>query len=199
MSLKARVFATHVSSLSDARYFAGMGATYIAIQVNPELPGYLAPEKFKEIAGWIAGPEFILQINGLNPEQIELAKKYYGIDSLLVSGKLIESNSGGERNYLPEIKASEFLQVKNRIHKLHPEIILVHVDLPETEMKSILNELIRFAENIFLGNISNTQTAEVYLNELPNLGFAVSGTPETQVGLKEYDFREFLEYLDSDL
>jgi phosphoribosylanthranilate isomerase len=199
MSLKARVFATHVSSLSDARYFAGMGATYIAIQVNPELPGYLAPEKFKEIAGWIAGPEFILQINGLNPEQIELAKKNYGIDSLLVSGKLIESNSGDERNYFPEINASEFLQVKDRIHKLHPEIILVHVDLPETDMKSILNELSLVAENIFLGNISSTQTAEVYLNEFPNLSFAVSGTPETQVGLKEYDFREFLEYLDSDL
>ena len=199
MSLKARVFATHVSSLSDARYFAGMGAGYIAIQVNTELPGYLAPEKFKEIAGWIAGPEFMLQVNGLNPEQIELAKKNYGIDSVLVSGEIIASNSGDERNYFPEIIASEFLQLKDRIHKLHPEIILVHVDIPEKEMKSILNELSQAAENIFLGNIASIQDAEVFLKQLPNIGFAVSGTPETQVGLKEYDFREFLEYLDSDL
>lgn len=198
MSLKAKVFATHVSSLSDARYFAGMGAEFIAIQINPNLSGYLPPEKFKEIAGWITGPEFVLQVIGLNSEQIEKAHTDYGIDAILISAEQLNSLNGSGENIFIEINASEFNNLNKIIGYSGGNVVVINADLSEAELRPILSAAENKFDRIFLGNISTDKAADTYLNNFPAIGFAVSGTPEIKVGLKEYNFREFLEYLDSE-
>ncbi|MCX6351956.1 MAG: hypothetical protein NTX03_08845 [Bacteroidetes bacterium] len=52
---------SELNNLSDARYAAGVGAAFIGFNFNPESPRFIDPEKFKEIAGWLHGSEFIIE------------------------------------------------------------------------------------------------------------------------------------------
>ena len=198
MSLKAKIFARNVSNLSDARYLSGMGAEFIAIQINPELPGYLSSEKFKEIAGWISGPEFVLQATNLNAEQIKKSRTDYGVDTILISPDQLNTINESGENIILEIYASAFKLINLSDSICSRKVTIINADIADAEVHEIMTESEKIFDQIFLGNISGENVANTYLTNFPTIGFAVSGTPEIQVGLKEYDFREFLEYLDSE-
>ncbi len=48
-----------INNLSDARYCAGMGASGLIFTLDPALPGAVAPETVRELAGWVAGVELL--------------------------------------------------------------------------------------------------------------------------------------------
>jgi len=48
-----------INNLSDARYCAGMGAAGLIFTLDPALPGAIAPETVRELAGWVAGVELL--------------------------------------------------------------------------------------------------------------------------------------------
>lgn len=49
----------HINNLSDARYGAGVGASFLGFCFELESPEYLNPEKAKEILGWVKGPAIV--------------------------------------------------------------------------------------------------------------------------------------------
>jgi phosphoribosylanthranilate isomerase len=48
-----------VNNLSDARYAAALGATFLGFNLSPNHPQYITPELLKEISGWAAGPSLV--------------------------------------------------------------------------------------------------------------------------------------------
>lgn len=58
MQLKTKVKVGNITNLSDARYCAGMGVDLLGFPIG-EADGQISFNTFKEIAEWVAGPEFI--------------------------------------------------------------------------------------------------------------------------------------------
>ncbi|MBC7885666.1 MAG: hypothetical protein H7X99_09340 [Saprospiraceae bacterium] len=66
--LKSKVKISHVNNLTDARYFAAMGADYLGFCANPGAERFCAPAKIKEITDWVSGPQFVLEFDGWQEE-----------------------------------------------------------------------------------------------------------------------------------
>lgn len=66
MPLKTLVKAGNITNLSEARYCAGMGVDFLGITVIRGRPGYLSPELFQEIRGWVSGPKIVAELYGIN-------------------------------------------------------------------------------------------------------------------------------------
>jgi phosphoribosylanthranilate isomerase len=60
---KTKIYASRVTNLSDARYFAAMGVDYLGIPLDAGLK----TETIKELFDWVEGPEFIGEITGIQP------------------------------------------------------------------------------------------------------------------------------------
>jgi phosphoribosylanthranilate isomerase len=46
-----------ITSLEDARFCAGLGADFLGFIQHPESPRYVAPERAREIIGWVYGAQ----------------------------------------------------------------------------------------------------------------------------------------------
>ena len=62
MALITKVKAGGINSLSDARYFAGMGVDWLGFSVNPDSENFVSLSLYKDIAGWISGPQRVIEI-----------------------------------------------------------------------------------------------------------------------------------------
>lgn len=58
---KTKIYASRVTNLSDARYFAAMGVDYLGIPLDAGLN----TDTIKELFDWVEGPEFIGEITGI--------------------------------------------------------------------------------------------------------------------------------------
>lgn len=58
---KTKIYASRVTNLSDARYFAAMGVNYLGIPLDTGLK----TDTIKELFDWVEGPEFIGEITGI--------------------------------------------------------------------------------------------------------------------------------------
>src|SRR6187402_255425 len=70
MSLKTKVKVGNITNLSDARYCAGMGASWLGFPMKEVDGSLLSPEKFMDITGWVSGPEFVLEAEEINLQQL---------------------------------------------------------------------------------------------------------------------------------
>lgn len=175
------VYAEKITSLSDARYFSGMGVRWLGICANPADPAYLSPQKFKEIAGWVSGPQFVIEAEGL-PDTFEAAAltAEYGISVFRVRDQQINS-----------VKTFLFgLDLRNTSSPLTTEAdFLIFKSASELDKSGNTKKLIPAP--------LSTSEAESILDQNPDAGFIITGSEEAAVGLKEYDARDFLEFLDN--
>ncbi|MCS7019976.1 MAG: phosphoribosylanthranilate isomerase [Cytophagales bacterium] len=79
MGLQLPVKISSVNNLSDARYCAGMGVTWIGFCLNPSEPAFLPSQKAKEIASWLAGVAFVGE---LGTEDLPSDIAHYPLDYL---------------------------------------------------------------------------------------------------------------------
>ena len=52
---KPIILVKNITSLSEARYCAGMLVDFISFEFNPESENYIESERFKEIKTWLSG------------------------------------------------------------------------------------------------------------------------------------------------
>lgn len=62
MRLKTKVKVGNITNLSDARYCSGMGVDLLGFPIGTG-NGKISMETFTEIAEWVAGPEFVLELS----------------------------------------------------------------------------------------------------------------------------------------
>lgn len=66
--LKCKVIASHVSNLTDARYFAARGVDYLLYDLDE-----ISVEKIAEIQEWVSGPEALLLFSNSSIDQLDEA------------------------------------------------------------------------------------------------------------------------------
>jgi phosphoribosylanthranilate isomerase len=61
VSHKINIKFGEVNNLSDARYAAALGATFLGFNLSPAHAQYISPDLVKEISGWAAGPALVTE------------------------------------------------------------------------------------------------------------------------------------------
>ncbi len=70
MNLKTRLKVNQVKNLTDARYFAAVGAEWLGFEFDPTAARSVSVELAKEIKAWLAGPRFFGSFGSLTVENI---------------------------------------------------------------------------------------------------------------------------------
>lgn len=170
--LSTFVKVSHVSSLSDARYCAGMMVDMLGFNLESTSPHFVSIQKFQEITQWVSGPAFVGEFGDLPEDEVLTLAKSYELDHLettqwTVALALLDANfqvvyrpslkSEGELaellDLLPIIKATNLLLILNvdlalLDHVINSEIAshsLIQI-ATETDLKSKKSEAFKGIE-----------------------------------------------------
>lgn len=179
------VYASRVSGLSDARYFSGMGVRWLGIVALDGLPGYMAPERFREIAGWVAGVEFVLEVDvaSVIPDFQSITEKY-GPAKFLISPSQVDAAVTAGISFGIRCSAYEL----KTIVAAAPELVLTEGDGLHLETT--------FSFPVLIDSNHSPESMEPWLRQSAMHGVWVSSSAEEKPGLKEYPSASILEWLD---
>jgi len=86
--------AKSVTSLTEGRYFSGMGIDYIGFSLQENAKNFINKTHAKEIMDWLSGPTFVAELVGASPEFIKEICNDLGIHT-------IQSNQNIDFTQLP--------------------------------------------------------------------------------------------------
>ncbi len=199
MALKTFVKINQVSSLSDARYCAGMGVDVLGFSLVEGSPSFVDPQQFKEITQWVSGPKFAGEFNKAGIDQIKLASVDYSLD-------FIETSMPDHLEAIAELNIPIIL--KSRIespgdfNKLQDVVTyggdllhFLHLELEADTLKALSSDISKINKPLIL----STNDALTNLHLLTNHGISLTATQEEQTGLQDYgEIMDVLEALETE-
>jgi len=182
MALKTKVKVGNITNLSDARYCAGMGVDMLGFPISG--PNGLSLEKFKEINGWVTGPELVLEID--SPENAaELAEQFYGNHIEIEAALLPSLKDIKGISLLVRVDLSEWKKTSSLLHPFKQYIrFLVVKDYLDASIKVLKEVALDYS---ILAEYSSNDGALEELLDLPIKGIALKGGEELKPGLKDYE------------
>lgn len=184
--LNKKVLVKSITSLSEARYCAGMFVDYISFDLHEESKYYVPKKKFEEIRGWLSGVKILASLPGGNVSLIQEILEEYQPDGFLFSQE--------QYPLLPLIDVPvKVLEWSDDVAMLpfipEPEVILLLTSpgaVNENQLADLDNEILQGFD------FENVKSGIERIN-----GFAFMGSFEKQVGLNSYsDLMEALEYIE---
>jgi phosphoribosylanthranilate isomerase len=192
MALITKVKAGSVSSLSDARYFAGMGVDWLGFDIDSHSAHYVSPELYKSMAGWVTGPKRVIEITNVDASGLSEIIDAYSPELLEV--KASELALARSLTALPLIARLDGEDAQANIDFSTAEFVIVQLKEIQNR-KEIITSIAAKTSVMLAVDIGNPDVASL-LKEFPFSGIALQGSIETKVGLKDYPFAEILESLD---
>ncbi len=204
MALKTFVKVSNVNNLSDARYCAGMYVNWMGFNLEDHSPNYVSPQKFKEITGWLSGPEYVGEFDNAHPDTILQTVTEYDIHIIQIR----------EEAHLQMLLNTDFKLVLKQVIRdnddvlhliaiapsLHENgvVLLLESDLPHLgpEMVDSLRHLAGQTD-VLLGFGFSAATVEEVVKQTQAKGIALNGGDEIKPGLKDFDdLADILEVLE---
>jgi len=84
--MRVKIFANNISHLTDARYFAAWGASWMCYNVNS-----LSLTEISAIKEWVEGPKHIINVIGIDPSEAAAMLTHEAIDGYLTDN-IIDHN-----------------------------------------------------------------------------------------------------------
>ena len=175
-----------VNNLTDARYFAAMGADYLGFCCNLETERYCSPTRIKEIIDWVEGPQFVLELDGW--QSIE------EIDTLLDFNLGQALHFGAFATYEDRFSLPIF---KDIIFENMEQTNISNIDFPVVRSEKNYNsftesEISRLKEwisgkKVFLDIPVDAKNLEKMIENLPIYGLILRGGEEEKTGLKSFE------------
>lgn len=173
----------NITNLSDARYCAGMGVDWLGF------PATLDTKLYKEITGWVTGPEFVLEVNKETPQITEsFAAEIIQLPWTRLNdfGKTARLLVVVPINQLAEA-LPQLMQYRNHIEQLIISEVNEKSDLTQTK-------------NNGFHMLVDLETSSIPLDSilaLPVDGLVIRGSQELKPGLHDYSkLSEVLEQLE---
>lgn len=195
MALITKVKAGSVSSLSDARYFAGMGVDWLGFDVDSSSPHYVSPELYKNIIGWVTGPLRVLELPLLDSVAIQSLIETYVPDVIEVDSRTLEAAK--RVTTLPIILRVNLDDTLPAWDTFALAKYVSIVTVSPLSHKATIEKISKVTDVLLTVSPDQHQLKEL-LTLLPIAGVCLQGSPEIQVGLKDYSFADLLESLDLD-
>lgn len=195
-SLETKV--SGITSLTDARYCAGMGVHYLGILFDENGQGNLDRNAFVSISGWIEGPRWVGEYEGNSLAQVQELAENYGIsvwqvDSYELADHLF--SSGFEVGL--KMSADDFLQGFPN-WKNGPFAFIQLVNPPEELDIHTWNNLISTGQTFLVHANSPEKVAHV-LQVLPGSGVCLfSGLEERPGWMDLSGLQDILEMMEND-
>ena len=182
-----------ISSLTDARYCAGMGVQFLSLNFDEKGNSSIEQSAFFAIRPWIEGVEWIGEYSGSDSELLTELISSFDLKTWIVQANLNVSGFSTDINFI-----KDFSPQKEDIHGL-PEGDL-HVNLSELEA----HERLDFLQNafkkqrlIFISNPVGVSEAELLSSSFPELVFSLRSSEEDRPGWMDLGaLQDYLEELD---
>jgi len=184
--LNKKVLVKSITSLSEARYCAGMFVDYISFDLDEESGYHVPKKKLEEIRGWLSGVKILVSLPTGNVSLIREALDEYGPDGFLFSPE--------QYSLLPlvdvQVKVLEWADDIDMLPFIpEPEVILLLTGpgaVKEEKLKDLDNEILQGFD------FQNVKSIPERVD-----GFAFVGSFEEQVGHNSYTgLMEALEYIE---
>jgi phosphoribosylanthranilate isomerase len=192
-----------VTNLSDARYCAGMGVDMLGFCVDKTQESYVSPAKFKEITGWLAGIQTVIESTSDDVDYlVSMVEEYNPIFLQIAHAEVIKSVLNRVNVlFILKIEADQDADnIDGLIHK-HQSVVRYFLIESTTEadfsgdwsmfLKQLSPYPILLGFGIEINNINDI------LAECTPTGIALKGSQETRPGFKDYgklmDILEVLE------
>jgi phosphoribosylanthranilate isomerase len=178
--LKTKLYITGVTNLSDARYFAAMGADYLGFVASE----YVDSTVINEMIDWVEGPQFIAELDGLewNEDLIEL------IESLKINGLSYPSFwqdgfMNGKGVAFSKINVNSAINSDTDYFILHQDKSVHQLSKQEiSELQVMCNSRL-----IYLDLPFEAKDIDSILETFKIEGLVLRGGNEVKVGLKSFD------------
>lgn len=168
MSLKTNVWVNKITTLSEARYCAGMGVQFLGFQ-----PAVVDVKTYRDITGWVSGPSFFLDISEEMTMPAQVAD--YACEYLLIREEQV--------NELPATIDSKLL-IKKSLSSFGSTPSHTQADF--TLLENWAPESLERAPARTVVAVSNPDEALLAIS-LPIAGILLQGSTEASPGLMEYD------------
>ena len=201
MALKTFVKIANISSMSDARYCAGMGVDILGFNIDPSSKDRISENNFKEITDWVVGVEFAGEFHLAKMEEIKAAIRRYPIDVIETSEiDLVEQIGLLGKSIIFKVSidtSEEFNKLKSTLSYLDELVKIVIIKNSNQALTADLDEHITF----YNGNIKLIKGYGVSpsdsIQRFP--GLELEATKEEKPGLKDYgEVMDILEVLETD-
>ena len=199
MALKTKIKVGNITNLSDARYCAGMGVDMLGFKIDETQGKGITSVTFREIANWVSGPEFVLEVSEFPDNRSEVAE--IGFIELTASRINELDRKGFDGQVIVTIDFKDWPVYKNDLlaHKKTIAFLLMKntSGQPINDVKTRVQELATdFA--VLLGGDIRVDELDEYLT-WPIAGLALNGSEEASPGIKDYDhLSSILERLEVD-
>jgi phosphoribosylanthranilate isomerase len=196
MALITKIKAGCVSSLSDARYFAGMGVDWLGFNVDKGSEFYVAPDLCKDIAGWVSGPQRVAEISSLKGMVLEEVLEAYSPDAVQVP----LAHAAALKPFGIPVFASAIINsfgtspFKDIFDNIEYLVLNLKNENPFDHLELLAN--ISKHTKILLAISPQVIDLKRIVTDLPIAGLDLMGSKELKAGLKEYDYSEVLEALE---
>ncbi len=196
MSLSNFIKINQVSSLSDARYCAGMGVDILGFSMEPNQQAYVGPQQFKEITQWVSGPRLAGEFDDAEINHIKLATTEYDLD-------FIETTIPDHLEALSELQIPIIL--KQRLNSPDDFEKLKHITSFADGLYQYLHLVMNSDELSLLKSIEKEFQVPIIIQfkdpgkmfSQTSLGLSLSAHTEKETGLQDYgEIMDVLEALE---
>ena len=193
-----------VTNLSDARYCAAMGVDMLGFCIDPSLPGYVDPARFRAMTDWVAGVALAAETERFADDSSTEELSGYGVQWLQASRADWPALRGLGWRLICRVDWTENDTFRN--FQAGYAGVAPHVDyfLLESELPQLTGEvkyhLKQMAEQypVLLGFGFSKDTILATLSELPLAGIALKGGHEIRPGYRDFgSLSEILELLET--
>lgn len=173
-NMDIKIFANNINHLTDARYFAAWGATWMCYNISS-----LTITEIAAIREWVEGPKHIINIIGIEPSESAAMLTNEAID-----GYLTDSASDHDR-----------------VQSLLPRDVEAFIINGSADTASTIHQTSPSAEGNFQGKLCDVDgtPAEVvaFIERHNPSAIVLAGSEEEEVGVKSFDeLDEILELLE---
>lgn len=182
-----------ISSLTDARYCAGMGVQFLSLNFDEKGNSTLEQSAFFAIRPWIEGVEWIGEYSGSDTGLLTELIASFDLKTWIVKENLDLSGFSSDINFIKDYSLG-----KGNLHDI-PEGDL-HIDFSELEAHERLDFLLSAFQKerlIFVSNPVTVLETELLSSSFPDLIFSLRSSEEDRPGWMDLGaLQDYLEELD---
>jgi phosphoribosylanthranilate isomerase len=192
MSFLTNIKLGSVTNLSDARFAAAAGVTYIGFCFDPQSTNYIAPLKAKEIIDWISGSSVVAEFGNQSLEEIRDITQLLNVDVIEVNNQLLPDELLSlDKAIIKKIDVNQFSveQLETEIATYNSVADGFHLyasSKPEKYDCNLLAELCK-AERIIWGLELNTNNILNIIQSFKPFALDIIGGNEEKTGVNDFD------------
>ena len=198
--LKLKIKASHITNLTDARYFAAKEVVWLSFNFTERTDNYIEPMRARAMFDWVEVPHIVGEFDGFDAESVNFYAENWGLKAVEV-GAITEVFDLKSDYILKKIVVNNATTTKILRGQLAPFVSIVSAfELDFEDNKITFSDLKNGKYPLSINDLSDLfQDFKIILSidfqlvELENIldlnpfGLALKGGEEERVGVKSYD------------